>query len=189
MDGGTEIATTLHRFSVHDYNRIADAGMLDDHKVELIRGAIVEMAAIGSPHSWTIMRLTRLFAPLMLEKRAHLSVQNPLRLDHYSEAEPDVVLVSWDADQAVHPRPVDALLVIEVADRSLGFDRAVRRLLCAEAGIGDYWIVNLVDRVVEVHRDPGPDGYRQITPLSSGRIAPLTIPDFDLAIAEMLPPV
>lgn len=189
MDGGAEIATVLHRFSVQDYHRMAETGVFDRARVELIRGAIIDMAPIGTPHMWTVTRLTRLLARLMVEERANVAVQGSIRLDLSSEPEPDILLLAWDADETVHPGPEDALLIIEVADSSLAFDRAVKAPLYAGAGVREYWIVNLPERVVEVHRDPGPDGYRHVTTAGSGQLAPVALPDFAVAVADMLPQV
>ena len=189
MDGRAEVATTLHRFSVGDYHRMGEAGVFDRLRVELIRGAILDMAPTGTPHVLTVMRLTRLFAPLLVARRADVCVQSSIRLDDRSEPEPDLALLSWDDDRTAHPGPPDVLLVIEVADSTLTFDRATKAPLYAEAGIPEYWIVNLVDRVVEVHRDPAPGGYRDVSRAASGQLALAAVPGFEIAVSETLPPV
>ena len=189
MDGGAEIATVLHRFSVQDYHRMAETGVFDHARVELIRGAIIDMAPIGTSHVLTVMLLTEAFAPLLVQKRARISVQNSVRLGAQSEPEPDLVLLAWQAARMDHPTAPDVLLAIEVADTTLSYDRTVKGPLYAAAGIAEYWIVNLPERVVEVHRDPGPDGYRHVTAAGSGQLAPVALPDFAVAVADMLPQV
>ena len=173
MDAGTEtndvasIGTTSgkpHLFTVWDYHRITEAGVLtEDSRVELIRGQIIDMASIGAPHFRMINRLTRLLIPLV---RAHgiVSVQNPVRLDDGSEPQLDVTILHprMDDEDAGTPGPADMLLLIEGADSSLGFDRATKLPLYAEAGIRDCCIVNLQERVIEVHRDPEGGQYARV---------------------------
>ncbi len=91
-----------------------------------------------------------------------MSVQNPLRLDDGTEPEPDVVLLRPDSEARGMPRPPDALLVVEVADATLEYDRRVKAPRYARASVPELWIVVLEDRSVEVHRQPGPDGYAHV---------------------------
>lgn len=187
MDGGSEITRGLHRFSVQDYHRMGEAGVFHDARVELIDGTIIDMAPIGTARLWTVTRLNRLFAPLMVTRRANVSVQDSIRLNNQCEPEPDVTLLSWTADETFHPGPTDILLVVEVADTSLEKDQSTKAQCYAAAGIRDYWIVNLIDRVVEVHRNPSPDGYRQKTSHSSGPLPLLALADFTITVEEILP--
>ncbi len=162
MDGGAT-ATRPHQFTVADYHRMAAAGILDeDSRVELIRGQIVDMAPIGAPHLNMVNRLTRLL-PAILGDLGVLSVQNPVRLDDGSEPQPDVAVLKPRPEEyeTATPRAADVLLVIEVAETSLDDDRAVKAPLYAGSGIPEYWIVNIVDRVVEVYRQPENGRYLQ----------------------------
>ncbi|HEY0204405.1 MAG TPA: Uma2 family endonuclease [Acetobacteraceae bacterium] len=197
MDAGTETnarastGTTSgkpHLFTVWDYHRMTEAGVLDeDSRVELIRGQITDMSPIGAPHFRTVNRLTRLLVPLV-GAQGIVSVQNPVRLDGGSEPQPDVTILHprMDEDDAGTPGPADVLPLIEVADSSLGFDRATKLPLYAEAGIRDYWIVNLQDRAIEAHRDP--EGGRCVRtrrigfgePLDILLLPGLTLPTVDL---------
>ncbi len=155
MDGGAT-ATRPHQFTVADYHRMVAAGILnEDSRVELIRGQIVDMAPIGAPHLNMVNRLTRLL-PAILGDLGVLSVQNPVRLDDGSEPQPDVAVLKPRPEEyeTATPRAADVLLVIEVAETSLDDDRAVKAPLYAGSGIPEYWIVNIVDRVVEVYRQP-----------------------------------
>jgi len=163
MDGDL-IGVRPHRFTVDDYYRIVEAGLLPEgSRVELIRGQIVDMPAIGSPHFGMVIRLTRLMVPA-LAGRGLVSVRNSVRLDMESEPEPDVVVLAPredDYDRAPHPGPSDVLLLIEVADSSLEYDTTTKAELYAESGIGEYWIVDLTGRVVEVHRRPVGGAYHE----------------------------
>ena len=179
MDAGTETnarrstGTTggkPHLFTVWDYHCMAEAGVLnEDSRVELIRGQIVDMSPIGAPHFRMVNRLNRLLVPLV-GARGIVSVQNPVRLDDGSGPQPDVTILHprMDQDDAGTPGPADVLLLIEVADSSLESDRAIKLPLYAEAGIRDYWIVNLQERAIEVHRNPESSRYAQVSRAGPG---------------------
>lgn len=146
---------TRHRFSVADYDQMIESGILsEDHRVELIRGEILEKMSIGQLHAACVMRLNRLFMRLFGD-RTSVSIQGPVRLQD-SEPEPDVALLVHRADcyESAKPEAKDALLIVEVADSSLEVDRLIKGPLYAENGIAEYWIVNLTDRTLEIYRDP-----------------------------------
>ena len=185
-------AVRPHRFTVAEYHRMAEVGILgEDSRVELIRGQIVDMAPIGAPHLGMVNRLNRLLAGVVAG-RGILSVQNPVRLDDGSEPEPDVVVLRPRSDdyQTATPCPPDVLLLIEVADTSLDDDRAIKVPIYAENGIAECWIVNLLDRVVEVYRQPGNGRYADV-----GRIGPgksldfVLLPGVTLPVADLFPAV
>jgi Uma2 family endonuclease len=174
------------RISVADYHRMIELGVLtEDHKVELLRGEIRAKTPIGDPHIATVNRLTELFADLF-RRRVQVSVQNPIMFAD-SEPEPDVSLLRRK-DASGKPQPADTLLVIEVADSSLERDRNVKGPLYAENGITEYWIVNLIDRCLEVHRQPRPDGtygdFRTLRPGDTTDVAAL--PGVSVAVADIL---
>ena len=181
-----------HRFTVGEYHRMAEAGILrEDSRVELIRGQIVDMAPIGAPHLGMVNRLTRLL-PGVLSGRGVLSVQNPVRLDDGSDPEPDIVVLRPRADDyaTAIPGPSDVLLLIEVADTSLDDDRGIKAPLYAENGIVEYWIVNLIDRVVEVHRQSGDGRYADVRRLGQGKTLDIgLLPGVTLPVAELLPAI
>lgn len=169
MDGVATISRP-HLFTVAQYHRMAETGILnEDSRVELIRGQIVDMAPIGAPHMGMVNRLTSVL-PKIVGDRALLSVQNPVRLDDGSEPEPDIALLRPRADyyEGAVPGAPDVLLIIEVADTSLEDDRAVKVPLYAESGIPECWIVNLVERVVEVFRQPQDGRYAEPRRLGLG---------------------
>ena len=188
MDGGTT-GSRPHLFTVADYYRMADAGLFhEDSRIELIQGQIIDMSPIGAPHVGMVNRLNRLLVPLV-GARGIVSVQNPVRLDDGSEPQPDVTILHprMDEEDAGTPGPADVLLLIEVADSSLGFDQATKLPLYAGAGIREYWIVNLQERAIEVHRDPEGDRYARVR--SAGLGEPLDIlllPGLTLPTAELM---
>jgi Uma2 family endonuclease len=161
-----------HRFTVADYHRMAEAGILgEDSQVELIRGLIVDKAPKSAPHSGMVNRLTRLLSPVF-GLRGTLSVQNPVQLDDNSEPEPDVAILKFRADyyRSAIPRADDVLVVIEVADTSLQNDRDAKVPLYAESGVPECWLVNLLDRVVEVYREPIEGSYSRCQSIGPDRV-------------------
>jgi Uma2 family endonuclease len=121
------------RFTVDEYYRMAEAGILrPDERVELIEGEIIEMAAIGSRHAAFVKRLNRMLVR-GVGARGVVSVQDPVRLSELSEPEPDLAVLEYRADcyAAAHPTPADTLLIVEVADTTLGWDRGRKAPLYA----------------------------------------------------------
>jgi len=177
------------RFTVDEYHRMAQAGILaEDDRVELIDGEIVEMPAIGSRHAACVDRLTRVFS-LRVGDHAVVRVQNPIWLGSRSEPQPDLALLRPRADfyASAHPAAADVLLVIEVADVSLEYDRSVKVPLYAAAGIAEAWIVDLAGGVVEVYRRPGPRGYGDVGRVSRGDVLSVgALAGVTLAVAEVI---
>jgi Uma2 family endonuclease len=152
------------RVSVADYEQMIESGILGpDDKVELIRGEIVEKMPKGDPHMACVKRLIPIGSS-RFGGRALLSVQDPLKLPD-SEPEPDFMLLEPRADfyASGKPVPAEVLLLIEVADSSLLYDREVKLPLYAENGIKEYWIADVINRRLEVYRNPQPDGTYQST--------------------------
>ncbi len=180
---------TKHRFSVKEYYRMAETGVLrPDARVELLNGEIIDMSPIGPFHGGVVSRLTRLFNKLS-KNRWLVWPQNPLRLDDHSEPEPDVMLLKPAADDYVsqHPQPDDVFLLIEVADSTLDYDQTEKLPAYGRAGIAEVWIVNLNDLAVEVYREPHFTGYGRKTIVRAGDIlAPLAFPDAAVDVAELL---
>ncbi len=186
------MASVIHqRFSVAQYDRMIDAGIIaEDEPVELIHGEIVRKMPIGKRHGATVKRLNRLLSTLLAD-RAVIGVQDPVVLAE-SEPEPDIsVLASRDDFYASSkPHAKDVRLLIEVADTSLEYDREVKRPLYAQAEVADFWIVNLIDSVVDVYRDPQPDGTyaSEVSFAHSDVVRPLAFADVELPVSEILPP-
>jgi Uma2 family endonuclease len=178
-----------YRFTVEDYHRMAEAGILgEDDRVELIEGEIVEMPPIGSPHGGTVKAFIHLFSKRVGD-RALVAAQDPVRLSDISEPQPDLMLLRPRSDfyRGSHPTPADVLLLVEVADTSAAYDRSVKLPLYARAGITEYWLVDLERGVVEVHRSPGGDRYGEVQVFAAGaRVSPASLPDVELGVTEIL---
>ena len=145
---------TRWRFTVHDYHRMGEAGILhEDDRVELIQGELVQMTAIGTRHFSCVNRLNRLMV-LNFGDEAIVSVQNPVRLNEYNEPQPDVTVIRTRDYRESLPMPEDVLLLIEVSDTTLAYDRGIKLPLYARAGIGEVWIVNLPGEIIERHTGP-----------------------------------
>lgn len=177
--GGAAMVVQPHErlFSVEEYYRMAEVGIIGrDERVELIDGRIVAMNPIGSPHAWCANRTTRVFAR---RDDCMVSIQNPIRLGDNGEPEPDLVVMRPETPMDRHPRSEDILLVVEVADSSLAYDRRTKAPLYARHGIPELWIADLGGERVEVHREPSASGYRVVEAVGRGRqIAPAFAPDF-----------
>jgi Uma2 family endonuclease len=179
----------ITRYSVDDYEEMIRLGVLSENdRVELIRGEILTKMPIGPRHAASVTGLNEALG-VQLTGRASLRIQDPIRLSD-SELEPDLSVVRRRADRyaAGHPRPADILLIAEVSDSSLDEDRTVKKALYAEAGIVEYWIINLVDDCLEVYRDPHPDGtYGDERVFQRGDIAEIAaLPGVAVAVAEIL---
>lgn len=164
MDDAT-LLPARHRLDVDDYHRMADAGILgEDDRIELIEGDLIDMAPIGQGHAATVNWLTEALI-LACAGRAIVSPQNPIRLDRSSEPQPDVAVLRRRADfyaTGERPGPSDVLLIVEVADSSLSFDRNVKLPLYARAGIAEVWIVDLRRRALDAYRAPDGDGFHEM---------------------------
>jgi Uma2 family endonuclease len=180
-----------YRFTVADYYRMAEAGILtEDDRVELLGGQVVAMSPIGPGHAYAVDCCNRAFSA-GVGGRAVVRVQNPLALGEYDEPEPDVALVRPPGRRyaTAHPGAADVLLLVEVAETSLVYDQRTKAAVYAAVGIREVWVVNLPDRVLEVYRDPGPPGYRDRQTYDlDARVAPLAFPELELAVADLLPP-
>jgi len=177
------------KFTAGEYRRIAEAGILrEDERIELIKGEIIDMAAIGSHHAACVDKLNRLFTRNLSES-VIVRVQNPVRIKEHSEPEPDVALLKLREDfyAEAHPMPEDVLLVVEVADTSLDYDRNVKLPVYAEAGIGEVWIVNLKDGYVEVWTKPSPKGYDALRRFHKGmRIVSECFSDMNICVDDII---
>lgn len=177
------------RFSVKEYYRMGEAGILSDgERVELIDGEIVMMTPIGPPHSATVDRLTRLWTS-RLGDRVIVRVQNPVRFSPDSELQPDLALLQPRPDFYIksHPEAADVYLLIEVSDTTVDTDRRVKIPLYAKAGISEVWLVDLPADRVEVYRQPAPGGYRDVQIYTRGpAFEPVAFPDLRLTVADLL---
>lgn len=153
-----------HRLTVSDYYRMAEVGILaPDARVELIDGEIFDMAPPGSLHAATVRRLNEIFVRIA-GASATVLVQDPVRLSELSEPQPDLALLR-DRDDFYsqnHPGPADVLLVVEIADSSLRFDRDTKVSLYAAHGIPEMWLVDLRGRRLIRHRAPRQGRYTHV---------------------------
>jgi len=175
-------------FTVDAYHRLAELGVLgEDERVELVAGQVVAMTPIGGPHASCVRRLNDLFAQARLNS-AMIDVQNPVVLGRHDAPQPDLVLLKRRADRYPdHPRAADVLLVIEVADSSLAYDRDHKMPLYARAGIPETWLVNLPADRVEVYRDPVGGHYAADRLAPRGVwLTPIHLPNVTLSVNDIL---
>lgn len=159
-----------HRYTVADYYRMAEVGILaPDARVELIDGEVIEMPPIGAPHASTVTEVQRTLERAVGDA-AIVRVQNPIHLGRHDEPQPDLALVTPPASKyrLRHPRPGDVLLLIEVADSTLRFDRDVKLGRYARVGIPEVWLLDLKAHSLQRFRGARPTGYSE-----SERIADL----------------
>ena len=171
------------RLSRADYDRMVERGELEDQRVELIRGRIVEMSPQGGPHVWVINRLTMLLAPV-LKDRAIVQIQGPLAVSDDSEPEPDVAVL--ELRDYKRELATTALLVIEVADSSLAKDRRDKAPLYAECDIPEYWIVNVPGENVEVYLHPENGTYQTVKIYTGDEVLRSSrLPMLEIAVADI----
>ena len=162
------LSANIRRFTVEDYHWLTEKGFFaEDDRVELIRGQVVQMAAKGTAHEVCLNRLLKVLIKGFADDRAIVRCQSPIVLFDNSEPEPDFSIVQYREDEylTAHPAATDVILVIEISDSSLDYDRATKTPLYAEAGIYDYWIFNLQQNILETYCEPyqnndGEFGYR-----------------------------
>jgi Uma2 family endonuclease len=184
--------TTVKCWTVSDYHRMSEMGILGpDERTELINGQIVLMVAKGSPHVTSLHLLANVLRD-RLGNAALVRTQDPIQLDDWSEPEPDLIIARGTVlDYADHhPRPEEIELVVEVADSTLKQDCEIKDKLYAQAGIADYWVLDLKNRQLHVFRNPTPMGYTSHLILAEpNEIAPLSFPSLTLSLTVILSPV
>ncbi len=178
-------------FTVDEYDRLIEAGFFGpEERLELVDGEIITMSPIGTRHASCVLRISDQLAQ-RLRARALLSVQCPLVLGERQEFVPDVALLYRRDDYYAsrRPRPGDTLLVIEVADTTLRFDRSVRVPRYAAAGVVEVWLVDLQRDLILTYDTPRADGYASSrTARRGGHLNPISFPDVSLAVDELLGP-
>ena len=176
-------------FTVDEYHEMGRTGILGEgDRVELIDGEIVQMSSIGRRHAACVNRLTHMFVS-RLGLSAVVSIRNPVHLGQHSEPEPDVALLRPRSDfyASGHPGRTDILLIVEVAETSVDFDREVKIPRYAKAGIPEVWLVDLSADAIETHRSPTAGAYEQVQTVSgTERLVPLAFPHLDLSANEVL---
>jgi Uma2 family endonuclease len=181
----TDIGPT-RKFTADEYERMVELGIFrEDERLELIGGEIVEMAPIGHRHAACVARLNKRLV-IGVGDRALVWVQGPVRLGVASIPEPDLALLRPHSYRSVSPRPDDVVLVVEVAESSLGYDQTIKLRLYARAGVPEYWIVGVDGEWIEVHRSPERDGYRERRRAGRGEtVSPSAFPDVAVGVDDV----
>lgn len=177
-----------HRWTAAEYRKLVEAGVFaEDDRIELIEGELIEMAPIGEEHAGQVNLLGNEFS-YRLYGRVVVAVQNPIALSEYSDPQPDIALLRWRPDFYRRQRhgPHDVLLIVEVAETSVRYDREVKLPLYARHGIPESWLIDLRRPCLEIHRDPTPEGYQAVTVHRSGSVAPASLPEAAIDVARLL---
>jgi Uma2 family endonuclease len=185
---------TVRRWRRVEYERLVDQGVFENEPLELIGGQLIVAEPKGSDHA-TAVGMADDALRAALPAGWIVRGQNPIALDDESAPEPDIAIVRGTRADYRHAHPARPALIVEVAESSLRFDRLTKGSLYARAGIVDYWIVNLIDRVLEVYRDPGADvtapyGWRYLSVerlAPPSMVTPLAVPTAPIAVAALLP--
>lgn len=174
-----------HRFTADEFERMSTVGLLDeDDRIELIDGELIEMAAVNVKHANCVGELTLVFARL-LPRGVKLRVQDSVRLNDIRQLQPDLLLIEGKKYTAI-PTPADVLLLIEVSDSSLAYDRGKKMFMYAMAGITEYWIANVNEQVVERFAEPRSGVYTRHDIAQTGDIlSPLSVPEIAIPVADI----
>jgi len=176
------------RFTVDDYYKMIELGMLKDYeKAEIIEGELIQKMPIGDRHAATVNALNRFFNR-NLEDSVLVSVQNPVRLSEYDEPEPDIALADLRKfDGKRHPRPNEVILIVEVSDSTVKYDRDKKLPLYAEAEIPEVWIINLPNEIIEVHTKPNVGLYQFVKIFKSGEVVESeALPNLNLEVDKIV---
>lgn len=183
------IPVSRYSFTVAEYERMGQFGIFsEDDRVELVCGEIIEMSPIGERHAACVAILTQLIT-LRLRHSALVWVQNPIRLDDYSEPQPDIAVLKHRDDfyRHAHPRPEDVLVVIEVSDSTLEYDRKVKMPLYAGVGIPETWLVNLPEECIEMYSDPADGEYQTARSYARGqKLQSHTLASLRISVSKVL---
>lgn len=177
------------RFTVAEYYAMADIGILKENdRIELLDGDLIVMPPIGDWHAASVNRFTNSL-PLLFQGRAIVCIQNPVRLNDSSEPQPDIMLLRWRDDfySGGHPEPADVLLLIEVSDTSVDYDRSAKLSEYARAGIPEVWIVTRQDSRIEAYIEPIEGEYANVRYATPGEsIAPQAFPEVVLKVDSLI---
>ena len=184
---GAAFTPTRTVVSVKRFQDMVAAGVWrDDERIELIDGEIIDMAPIGGAHAWGVTQAAELVRARASD-RAHVWVQLPIVVSDRSQPQPDLALIRRRPGGygKVLPASEDVLLVVEVSDTTLDYDRGVKMRLYGASGIPEYWIIDLQNERLEVYRDPGPSGYRSKAEFAGqDEVDLLSLPGMKLRVAE-----
>ena len=179
-----------HRINVDEYYRMAEVGLLaPDARVELIDGEVIDMVPIGSRHAAVVNMLTRMLVEAT-GNHAIVSVQAPIRLSARSEPQPDLALLKPRADfyRSGHPTAGDVLLLVEVSDTTLRYDREIKLPLYASHGIPELWLIDLGSNQLQQYFQPVNTRYERMSTCIEGKITVLTMPGVSVDVSSVLTP-
>lgn len=189
----TENGLVPHKWKRSEYYRMGELGFFNGQRVELVDGEVIVMSPQGAHHYWTIDRVARILGRVFGEG-FWVRIQAPLRLETGSEPEPDIAIVTGLPNDYLDEHPSTAVLVIEVSDTSLAYDRTEKARVYARAGVPEYWIVNLLDRQLEVYRKPQVldvqqnYGYAEVKIFKANEfVSPLSKPEAKIPVSDLLP--
>jgi Uma2 family endonuclease len=189
MDPVMEAQILKRRFTVEEFHQMAEAGVFgEDDRLELVDGEVVQTTPIGSPHAACVKGLNRWLAQ-HLQERALVGIQDPIVLDDQTEMYPDVMVLEPRPDlyRHSHPRGGDVLLVIEVSDTTLDYDRRVKVPRYARAGVPEVWIVDLRGRGIDVYRKPAGERYAEERRVTPGESLAIPRASQHIAVEQILP--
>lgn len=174
-------------FTVEECHKLAEVGILKpSDQVELVNGEIISMSPIKSNHAGTVDLLVE-YLIINLYKKATIKCQNPVAISNKSEPEPDIVVANYKSDsyQSAHPIPNEFFVIIEVSDSTLVYDQSIKTTLYANAKIPEYWIINLIDKQIEIHRQPKNGEYHFKQIISEEGAFQTTSIDFSLNYSDI----
>jgi Uma2 family endonuclease len=180
------MTVATYKWTIDRYHQAIEAGVFDDQPVELLKGELVVMPPEGEPHTYFSDRLSKVLQRL-LGDRAQVRDARPIILPNHSEPEPDIAIVH-PLDTVYlehHPYPENIFWLIEYSKTTLNKDLTTKKEIYAEAGIPEYWVVNLKDLQLIVFRDLTPNGYQTELTLTEGAIAPIAFPDIQIEVKRM----
>ena len=180
----TQATVTTAKWTVEDYHRMIDAGILDDRRVELLNGEIIEMSPEGIPHADLSDEAAR-YLRRLLGDRARIRDSKPVTLPNNSEPEPDLCICRDVRYNSHHPYPADIFWLIEFSNSSLAKDLQVKSKTYAAAGIQEYWVLNLKEMKLIVLRSPSKTGYQSEQTLTQGNVNPLAFPDVSVSVQRL----
>jgi Uma2 family endonuclease len=180
------MSITIAKWTIEQYHELVNAGMLIDRKVELLSGDIIEMSPEGMPHAVYCGDAVD-YLKQLLGNRAKVREAHPITLPNDSEPEPDIAVVIPSPSRYLdhHPYPEDIFWLVEYADSTLAKDLNIKQIIYAQAGILEYWIVNLQVSELIVFRGASSDGYQTETRLTTGNISPLSFPNIEIEVRRL----
>jgi Uma2 family endonuclease len=185
---GAPLTVSRRLLTVEEYHKIGRAGVLgEDDRIELIDGEMIKMAPIGSRHVAKLNRFAR-FLYRSVGEEAIISIQNPIVLPPHNEPQPDIALLKPRSDdyETKLPGVEDVLLLIEIADTTMAYDRDAKIPIYARQGIAEVWLLDVQTQSLSIFLDPGPKGYRRLlTPGRSDTITPSLLPNVKIQLTDL----